>query len=629
MVKTAPSKVNIITLQSATTSLGLKLADLNLLIIELEIERVKNSRGKWALTFPDFTLVKETVQERRKKNAPLTKPNGEVVNASELKKIIKENVTANPRPRSVTLRNSTLYAGPTNSGKTYHGLQQLFSDFKENPTLTHVYAAPLRLLAYEVYLKMADEFGEENVGFITGEESINPDAKLVSTTAEMAPLSGNSLLVDEAHWLTDPDRGDVWTRLLYSSDFSNIYSLTAAEAVPLVQALTADAWETNIKRFERKTPVEFGGVLPLNRLPKRTAVVCFSRKRVYQVAAELLQAGVKVGVLYGNLPLKVRKEQIKHYLNNKFDVMVVTDVIGHGINLPIDNVVFAETFKFDGKSSRPLYIWEGAQIAGRAGRFGLSEKGTVYLASGIPWFTTDKEAVQDFVLAAGGKIETDLLATETYYSPKFADLGLDSEIGTMKASLVSIAVDMWESKGLDEQEDVLFPSHMIEFKTNYGQILNSLRLPTYPWEEPDKEDTVLEKHVPELWQLSVGPFEPSMLTLSALAKWVVQNDRDESQMMLKFFEANVLSVIQLSRQKIGNSLPSIMEQLEVASLINGELKMAMLMFGLDRGNDKYLGYLSQRTLFDAQEEITEFISKKLLENIRRMPTFSKKIKTDQ
>lgn len=629
MAKTPSSKPNIITLQSVTTSLGIKLTDLNKLIAEFNVSRVKNSRGKWALTFDDFNQIKTAVTERRKQNLPLVSESSGKIDPKEIKKVIKENVIVNPRPREVTLRKSILYVGPTNSGKTYHGLQQLFEDYTESPQLTHVYAAPLRLLAYEVYLKMVDQFGETNVGFITGEESINPEAKLLATTAEMAPLEGNSLLVDEAHWLTDPDRGAVWTRLLYSSNYSNLYSLTAAEAMPLVQSLTSDAWETEVKKFERKTPVEFGGIVPLNKIPKRTAVVCFSRKRVYQVAAELLQAGYKVGVLYGNLPLKVRKEQIKHYLNNKFDVMVVTDVIGHGINLPIDNVVFAETFKFDGKSSRSLYIWEGAQIAGRAGRFGLSEQGKVYLASGLPWFSSDKEAVHDFVLAAGGKIETDLLAAEAYYAPKFPDLGLKEELGTLKTSLLSIAVDMWESKCLDEQDGVLYPSQMLDFKTNLNQILNSVKVPAYPWEEPDKEDNVGVEQVSELWQISDGPFEPSMLTLSALAKWVVLNDRDESSLLLKFFEANVLSVVHMTRQKIGNNLPSIMEQLEVASLINGELKMAMLMFGVDRGKDKYLGYLPQLALLDAQEEITEFISKKLLENIRRIPTFSKKASSDK
>ena len=44
-------------------------------------------------------------------------------------------------------------------------------------------------------------------------------------------------------------------------------------------------------------------------------------------------------------------------------MIVTTDVIGHGINLPLRAVAFAETDKFDGKQRRPLRVWEAAQIA--------------------------------------------------------------------------------------------------------------------------------------------------------------------------------------------------------------------------------------------------------------------------
>lgn len=52
----------------------------------------------------------------------------------------------------------------------------------------------------------------------------------------------------------------------------------------------------------------------------------------------------------------------------ELDFIVTTDVIGHGINLPLCSVVFAETDKYDGNTHRPLMLWEAAQIAGRAGR---------------------------------------------------------------------------------------------------------------------------------------------------------------------------------------------------------------------------------------------------------------------
>ena len=57
--------------------------------------------------------------------------------------------------------------------------------------------------------------------------------------------------------------------------------------------------------------------------------------------------------------------------------MVCTDVIGHGLNLPLDAVLFISTSKWDGRRMRPLHLWELAQIAGRAGR-GNRRPGTVY-----------------------------------------------------------------------------------------------------------------------------------------------------------------------------------------------------------------------------------------------------------
>ena len=61
----------------------------------------------------------------------------------------------------------------------------------------------------------------------------------------------------------------------------------------------------------------------------------------------------------------------------KTKVAVATDAIGMGLNLPVRRIVFMQTDKFDGVSRRPLRIPEVKQIAGRAGRFGIYDKGCV------------------------------------------------------------------------------------------------------------------------------------------------------------------------------------------------------------------------------------------------------------
>ena len=77
------------------------------------------------------------------------------------------------------------------------------------------------------------------------------------------------------------------------------------------------------------------------------------------------------------MPPETRKMQILQYREGKTDVLVTTDAIGMGVNLPIHRVVFLEIEKFDGKSVRGLKASEIKQIAGRAGRTGIFDYGLV------------------------------------------------------------------------------------------------------------------------------------------------------------------------------------------------------------------------------------------------------------
>ena len=612
---------NIITLHSVCTGLGLKQTQLNEIIDFLRLVKVKNSRGRWALEFTDYEIVRDYWDKDKKNPGVKSIPN--IDPATVRKELLNHvSVTTHPRPEG-SLKKSISFVGPTNSGKTYHGLQLLFEDY-ENSDGVCVYCGPLRLLAYEVYLKMVERYGEQNVGFITGETQINPTARLLATTAEMAPREGHSLLVDEAHWLTDPDRGSVWTRLLYSSVYDNIYSLTAAEALPLVKSLTKTAKIQEERLFVRKTPVSFSGVIPLTKIPKKTAVVCFSRKHVYQVASELIHAGYKPGVLYGNLPLQVRTTEIEKYLAGKYDVMVVTDVIGHGINLPIDNVVFTETQKFDGNINGPLHLWEGAQIAGRAGRYGLSEKGKVFLATGASWFSLERNDVKDYTSGAMGTIPTDLIADEAYFEPSYTDLGVTVH-GEEATKYLLAAVEVWEEKGLKDQGGRLYPSLLREVKTNLIQIYTALKMSPYPWESVDTRTYPLST-TKDLWSLATGPYESSLPTLSATARWLTSPDREKNNELFKVFTLNVQTPLQLSRIKAKKDLPSLIVSLENAALIIGELKMVMVMFGVEKYGTKWLGELSEEHLNEAHTEIVKYISSKLQENIRRTPPLSKKKK---
>jgi ATP-dependent RNA helicase SUPV3L1/SUV3 len=105
-------------------------------------------------------------------------------------------------------------------------------------------------------------------------------------------------------------------------------------------------------------------------------LVAFSRKVVLGLKAELEKEYHRtVSVVYGNLPPEVRLNQAERFAKGQTELCVATDAVGMGLNLPADNVCFYETSKFDGKDVRPLTPHEIRQIGGRAGRYGLSEKG--------------------------------------------------------------------------------------------------------------------------------------------------------------------------------------------------------------------------------------------------------------
>lgn len=266
------------------------------------------------------------------------------------------------------------HLGPTNSGKTRDALRFLAARGHG------VYAAPLRMLAVEVFDRLSGLVGPSAVGLVTGEERRNPAARLLCATAELAPLSGDTLVLDEVHWAADPQRGAAWSRLLAFGAYRHVRLVGAPDAAPLLAAAFPDA---EIRVHTRRAPLRWAGLTTLAGLPRSSLLVAFSRAAVIMLARDLgeLRPG-KVALLHGAMPPATRREQIGQFTSGAADLLVATDVVGHGINLPCTHVVFAESAKFDGRRRRPLEGWEVAQIAGRAGRFGDGEEGRVWALTG-------------------------------------------------------------------------------------------------------------------------------------------------------------------------------------------------------------------------------------------------------
>jgi ATP-dependent RNA helicase SUPV3L1/SUV3 len=319
-------------------------------------------------------------------------------------------------------RRVVAHLGPANSGKTHAGLEALAA------AGSGAYAAPLRMLATEAYARLAARLGEDLVGLVTGEERINERAPVIACTVEMLPPGRRGVVVlDEVHWAADPERGSAWTRVLWHAGADELYLAGAPDAEPLLAAAYGDALE--VVWTERLTgPLTLVGGVDVGRLEPASVVVAFSRAAVIALASRIHAArGGSVGVLYGAMPVAARRDQIDRFIAGETEVLVATDVLGHGVNLPCRAVVFAETTKFDGEGRRDLLAWEVAQIAGRAGRFGLHEQGSVGWLTGLSWLRADGRVVARGLeptagVGPGGETPAYRRLTRAQLGPARADL---------------------------------------------------------------------------------------------------------------------------------------------------------------------------------------------------------------
>lgn len=269
-------------------------------------------------------------------------------------------------------RTIKLIVGPTNSGKTFEALETLKS------ANSGLYLAPLRLLAMEVFDKLNSAGIPCNLH--TGEEHIDiPGAKHTASTIEMMDSKSivDVAVIDEFQMLKDNSRGWAWTAALTGVPAKQVFAVGSKEALEMtVQLYKYLKEDYSIVELERKTPlILLKDPVTVYDVKKHDIVVAFTRKEVLNIAAQLRKRGLNVSAIYGSLSPEVRRKQSELFLDGTHDVVVATDAIGMGLNLPAARVIFSTTTKFDGKEKRKLLPTEVKQIAGRAGRFGLFEKG--------------------------------------------------------------------------------------------------------------------------------------------------------------------------------------------------------------------------------------------------------------
>ena len=293
------------------------------------------------------------------------------------------------------------------------------------------YTAPIKALVSEKFFALVDIFGAENVGMVTGDSSVNPDAPIVCCTAEIlanlalrqgAGADVAQVVMDEFHYYGDPDRGWAWQvplLLLPHTQFL-LMSATLGDVSAIADDLTRRTGlaVARITGVERPVPLHFAYVrtpihetveelLHTSRSP--VYIVHFSQAAAMERAQALssirivgreqrdaiaeaiggfrfttafgrtLSRYVRAGIGVHHAGMLPRYRRLVETLAQRGLLRVIcgTDTLGVGINVPIRTVLLTALTKFDGQRMRQLTAREFHQIAGRAGRAGYDTAGDV------------------------------------------------------------------------------------------------------------------------------------------------------------------------------------------------------------------------------------------------------------
>lgn len=271
-------------------------------------------------------------------------------------------------------RKFSIFIGPTNSGKTYQALNELAKGE------TGTYLAPLRLMAAEGQEALFERGVITNL--ITGEEQqLIENATHTSSTVEMCNLNKiiDVAVIDEIQMISDPFRGWAWSQALIGVSARHVILVGSEESLPFIIPVIEQLGEDyEITNFERKTPLNTREPLwRLQDLKPGDCIVVFSRKNALEMKNNIEGYDKKCSVIYGNLSPDVRRQEANKFKTGENPILVATDAIGMGLNLPIQRLFFSAMEKFDGIETRNLTISEIKQIAGRAGRYGFSKSGEV------------------------------------------------------------------------------------------------------------------------------------------------------------------------------------------------------------------------------------------------------------
>lgn len=318
---------------------------------------------------------------------------------------------------------------PTGSGKSLVAAALHFHSLASGRR--SFYTCPIKALVNEKFLALCRDFGPDQVGMITGDASVNPEAPIICCTAEILANDAlrlgekahvHDVIMDEFHYYSDRERGVAWQIPLLTLPQTRflLMSATIGETAAFETALTElNARETVVVRStDRPVPLDYEyQEIPLHETISRLVtvgktpiyLVQFTQRECAEVAQDLLSTdfctkdekkeiaaaleGTKFTSPYGKEIQKLLRHGVGlHHagLLPKYRILVEklaqrgllkiicgTDTLGVGVNIPIRTVLFTKLCKFDGEKTTILSVRDFQQISGRAGRRGFDTQGTV------------------------------------------------------------------------------------------------------------------------------------------------------------------------------------------------------------------------------------------------------------
>ncbi|WP_160679502.1 helicase-related protein [Clostridium sp. C8-1-8] len=312
--------------------------------------------------------------------------------SKEFDEVFPRNPKDEYRRARAIKRKIFLHLGDTNTGKTYNSMERLKQCDKG------IYLSPLRILALENYERLNKEGVKCNL--ITGEEEIiHEDAKHISCTIEKLDINEDYeiAIIDEIQMIDDDQRGAAWTRALLGLRCREIHVCGAKNSKELLVEILEDCEdEYEIIEYKRQIPLIVDEkAFTLKDINPGDALVVFSKKRVLELGMHYSALGMRASLIYGDLPPEVRRKQYESFISGNSKILISTDAIGMGVNLPIKRIVFMDIKKFDGNEVRFLKSQEVKQIGGRAGRKGIYEEGFVACSGSNQGFIEENLLMED------------------------------------------------------------------------------------------------------------------------------------------------------------------------------------------------------------------------------------------